>query len=173
MKTDKLRLVELESAYEAAFWDYLDAVKAEGDAERWLVEYQGEPYAEVAEKIKCWKTGKKLPADWVPASSFFLMRDGKFIGRVSIRHKLNDHLRLYGGHIGYYIRADERRKGYGSRILKLALEEARKLDLERVLVTCDEGNIASQKIIEKNGGILENIEPTENGPPKRRYWIVL
>jgi predicted acetyltransferase len=175
MDAEELRLVELEPEYEAAFWEFLDALKAEGDAERWLFEfeYKGEGCAEAAEKLKGWKTGKGLPQDWVPASTLFLMRGGKFIGRVSIRHKLNDFLLRIGGHIGYYIRSDERGKGYGSRILAMALEEARRLGLMRVLVTCDEGNVASRKIIEKNGGLLENVEPTKDGPLKRRYWIAL
>lgn len=173
METEKLKLVELKPDFEAAFSDYLEAVRAEGEDNRWLADYQGQPFAEVAEKLKCWKTGKKLPDDWVPASTFFLMYAGKFIGQASIRHELNDFLLRIGGHIGYYIRADERGKGYGSLILGLALAKARRIGLKRVLITCDEGNTASQKIIEKNGGLLENVEPTENGPPKRRYWIVL
>jgi predicted acetyltransferase len=143
--------------------------------DRWLVEYRGDAYAEVAEKLKCWKTGKRLPADWVPASTFFLLGDGIFLGRVSIRHQLNDFLKTYGGHIGYYIRADERGKGYGSEILRLALDEARRLGLARVLVTCDdEGNPASARIIEKNGGILADKVQNEGQPClTRRYWIEL
>ena len=173
MEAEEAKLVELEPEYEAAFWEYLEAMKADGDVERWLFEYHGESYAVIAEKLKCWKKGKRLPRGWVPASVFFLLHNGRFIGRVSIRHRLNDFLRRIGGHIGYYIRSDERRKGYGSLILKLTLDKARRLGLKRVLVTCDEGNLGSQKIIEKNGGRLENVEPTENGPPKRRYWIEL
>lgn len=168
-----MRLVELGPEYEAAFWEFLEAVRAEGDDNRWLAEYRDQPYVEVVEKLRCWKTGGRLPADWVPASTLFLLRGGQFIGQVSIRHELNDFLRRIGGHIGYYIRSDERNKGYGSRILAMALEEARRLGLTRVLITCDEGNIGSRKIIEKHGGWLENVEPTKDGPLKRRYWIVL
>ncbi len=173
MEKEELRLAELEPEHEAAFADYLEAVRAEGDDSRWLAEYQDLPYAGMVEKLKCWKTGEKLPSDWVPASTLFLMREGKIVGQVSIRHELNDFLRRIGGHIGYYIRADQRMKGYGGLILKLAMEEVRRIGLNRVLVTCDEGNIGSQKIIEKHGGVLENMEPTEDGPPKRRYWIEL
>ncbi len=175
METEELRLVELGAEYEAAFWEFLEALKAEGDAQRWLFEYAGEPYAEVVEKIKCWKTGSRLPQDWVPASSFFLIRDGKFIGRVSIRHRLNEALNSYGGHIGYYIRPDERGRGYGTEILRLALEEARKLGLRRVLITCDDaGNPASARIIEKNGGVLADKVQNDGRPClTRRYWIKL
>jgi predicted acetyltransferase len=175
MKAEKLRLVELRPEHEAAFREYLEAMAVEGDVERWLFdfEYTGRGCAEAAEKLKGWKTGKDLPQDWVPASTLFLLRGETFIGRVSIRHRLNEFLLRIGGHIGYYIRPDERGKGYGSRILAMALEKARRLGLTRVLVTCDEGNLASRKIIEKNGGLLENVEPTKDGPAKRRYWIAL
>jgi len=175
MKEEELRLVELEPEHEAAFWEFLEALRTEGNAEHWLPEYQGEPYAEVAEKLKCWKTGKKLPQDWVSASTFFLMRDGKFVGRVSIRHQLNEALRSYGGHIGYCIRLEERGKGYGTEILRLALEETRKLGLRRVLITCDDqGNPASARIIEKNGGLLADKVQNEGKPClTRRYWIDL
>ena len=152
MEAETLSLVELEPKYETAFWEYLEALKAAGDAERWLFEYKGETYADMVEKLKCWKTGSRLPDGWVPASSLFLFRDGKFIGRVSLRHELNDFLRTYGGHIGYYIRAEHRGKGYGTQILRMALDYARGLGLERVLITCeDQGNPASARIIEKNG----------------------
>jgi predicted acetyltransferase len=175
MDAEELRLVELRPEHETAFREYLEAMVVEGDVERWLFEfeYKGEGCARAAEKLKGWKTGRDLPRDWVPASTLFLLRGGKFIGRVSIRHRLNDFLLRIGGHIGYYIRSDERGKGYGSRILAMAMEESRRLGLTRVLVTCDEGNIASRKIIEKNGGLLENVEPTKDGPLKRRYWIAL
>ena len=168
-----LKLVELKAQHEPAFWEFFEALKAAGDCGHWLFEYQGESYPDLVCKLKSWKIGQKLPPNWVPASQLFLMRDEKIIGRVSLRHELNDFLRRIGGHIGYYIRTDERNKGYGSEILRLALAESGKLGLKRVLVTCDEDHIASKKIIEKNGGVLENIQPTEDGPPKRRYWIEL
>lgn len=176
VNADKLRLVELNPRHQAAFREYLEVLRVDGDTERWLFEFEdkGEDCAEAAEKLKCWKTGKRLPQDWVPATTLFLLRGGKFLGRVSIRHKLNDFLLRIGGHIGYYIRPDERNKGHGTEILRLAMEQARKLGLRRVLITCDDtGNPASARIIEKNGGLLENVEPTKNGPSKRRYWIEL
>ncbi|MDP3733439.1 MAG: GNAT family N-acetyltransferase [Candidatus Daviesbacteria bacterium] len=114
-----------------------------------------------------------LPEGFVPSSEFWFIDNNEFIGRVSIRHKLNDHLLKIGGHIGYYIRASKRKMGYGKKILKLSLLKARKLGLTKVLVTCDEGNIGSQKIIEASQGVLEDIvEVGEGKPKKRRYWIL-
>src|SRR3989344_8456793 len=80
----------------------------------------------------------------------------QYIGRLSIRHKLNDHLLKIGGHIGYDIRPSKRSRGYGTAILRLGLPKAKELRIERALLTCNENNIASLKIIEKAGGVLES-----------------
>lgn len=116
--------------------------------------------------------GENLPDGWVPESVYWLVDKGVFIGRVSIRHSLNAFLLQVSGHIGYCIRPLKRKMGYGTAILSLGLQEAKKLGLQRVLVTCDEDNMGSRKIIEKNGGKLENIVSIgEDKPRKRRYWI--
>ena len=88
---------------------------------------------------------------------FWLIEDGCYIGQSSIRPELGTpYLMTYGGHIGYSIRPSYRRRGYGRRILQLALEKCSDLGMERVLVTCDEDNTASQRIIEANGGVFES-----------------
>jgi predicted acetyltransferase len=118
--------------------------------------------------------GKGLPPGYVPDSRFWLVDNGEYIGSASIRHSLNEYLLTTGGHIGYNIRPSKRMRGYGKAILRLALPEARKLGLDKVLLTCDETNIGSRKIIEANGGILEDKRPNpEGGPDKLRFWITL
>jgi predicted acetyltransferase len=110
----------------------------------------------------------------VPFSLHWLCDGDEFIGEASIRHQLNAHLMQEGGHIGYGIRPSWRDRGYGKRILALALVECRRLGIERVLVTCLERNIASAKIIEANGGGLENVIAAPSGHGAlRRYWIDL
>lgn len=111
---------------------------------------------------------------FVPQSPFWIMRGdaNHYVGRLDIRHHLNERLRLFGGHIGYDVRPSMRRRGFGTRALALGLDEARKLGIDRVLVTCSEHNLASRKIIEANGGELEDMVET----PFRqeltcRYWI--
>lgn len=110
----------------------------------------------------------------VPTSTFFALDEERniFVGAVNIRHKLNDHLLSYGGHVGDGIRPSERRKGYGTEIIKLALIECQKLGIRKVLMTCDKNNIASMKTITKNGGVLEN-EIEREGEMIQRYWITL
>jgi predicted acetyltransferase len=123
---------------------------------------------------QAWATGKDLPRGWIAVSTFWLAEGDEYIGTVNVRHKLNDWLLRYGGHIGYGIRPSRRRMGYGTLICKLGLEEARKLGLTRVLITCDADNIGSKKIIESNGGVFENEVPQPDRPVgKRRYWFDL
>jgi len=125
-------------------------------------------------QIERFRRGVGLGARLVPSSEFWLVKGRRILGRISVRHRLNANLEIEGGHIGYDVRPSERRKGYGSLMLKLALEEARKMGLKRVLITCDTDNIASAKIIEKNGGIFErhDISPM-SGKQLNQYWIEL
>ena len=110
----------------------------------------------------------------VPFSVFWLVEGDEFIGEASIRHELTAHLLKEGGHVGYGIRPSRQRQGYGRLILALALEECRRLGIGRVLVTCLDDNVASARVIEANGGALENVidDPAGHGP-LRRYWISL
>ena len=109
----------------------------------------------------------------VPDSVYFLLDVERniLIGAVNIRHCLNDYLLKYGGHIGDGVRPSERRKGYATEMIRLALMECRKLGINRVLFVCDKTNIGSAKSILKNGGVLENEFVDENGKIKQRYWI--
>lgn len=109
---------------------------------------------------------------FVPATTFISVRlsDNKIVGIINIRHKLNEYLLKHGGHIGYSIRPSERKKGYSTEQLKLALIECKKLGLCRVLITCDKNNLGSKRTIEKNNGILEN-EVDGSERTTLRYWI--
>ncbi|HEX9962625.1 MAG TPA: GNAT family N-acetyltransferase [Pyrinomonadaceae bacterium] len=107
------------------------------------------------ERLAMYAAGVNLPAEHVPSSEFYLLGDGKLIGRAGLRHSLNRELEIIGGHIGYDVRPSERGKGFGTLILRLALEKARGINLKKVLLTCDADNAASARIIEKNGGRLD------------------
>ena len=110
----------------------------------------------------------------VPDSTYFLLDldTNKLIGAVNIRHYLNDYLLKYGGQIGDGIRPSFRNKGYGTEMIRLALEKCRKLGIDKVLMVCNKNNIGSKKTIVKNGGIKEN-EVLEDGNIYERYWITL
>lgn len=116
---------------------------------------------------------RNLPSAIVPMTTYWLVRGGtQILGESRLRHSLTPALRIEGGHIGYAIRPSARRKGYGTCILALTLEKARAMGLERVLVTCDTDNIASARIIEKNGGVFSgsDISP-HSGKQVSQYWI--
>ncbi len=110
----------------------------------------------------------------VPATTYMAISsdDGRLIGMIDIRHRLNKYLLNYGGHIGYSVRRSEREKGYATEMLELALKECKRLGIMDVLITCDKENIASAKTILKNGATLEN-EIQEETRITQRYWIVL
>ncbi len=119
----------------------------------------------------------KLQPDCVEESIFWLMDAGDYIGRVSVRHRLDEDLFNFNGHIGYDIRPSRRKQGYGKKALQLALLKAREFGLPRILITCNWDNEGSRKIIESGGGIFEDgrIEIREDGMPNEilRYWIEL
>jgi len=118
--------------------------------------------------------GRDLPKGWVSHSTYWLIEKNMFVGEVQIRHKLSKHLRKIGGHIGYLIRPSMRKKGYGKKILALALKKAKRIGINKALVTCDATNIGSKKIIEASGGIFEKTTNMGRGKPKKLlYWINL
>lgn len=112
----------------------------------------------------------------VPDVTYFALDTDRdiFVGAVNIRKFLNEKLLKYGGHIGYGVRPSERNKGFGTKILSLALEKCHMLGISKVLMTCDASNVASAKVIQNNGGIMENeiLEPSDLNPIQR-YWIDL
>ena len=118
------------------------------------------------------KYEENLPATYSPATFYLAINDGKIVGAISIRWKKVPALMNFGGLIGYSIRPSQRGKGFATEMLKLALDKFKSTDIKEVLITCKDFNIASKKVIEKNGGIFENkYNNTENGYTYLRYWI--
>ena len=109
-----------------------------------------------------------------PSYEFMAIRekDQRLIGMINVRYDLTEEMLMYLGHIGYCVRKSERKKGYAAEMLRLALVEARKIGLSRVLLTVDSDKIASIATMRKNGAVLENEVPY-NGKITQRYWIEL
>jgi predicted acetyltransferase len=124
--------------------------------------------------VDSWSRGECLPSNFVPGAFLVATVEEVVVGRVSIRYQLNDFLLRLGGHVGYVVAPSFRRKGYATEILRQTLPIARSAGLKRLLLTCDDDNIASRRVIEVNGGVLENVVWEEGlRLPKRRYWIDL
>ena len=105
--------------------------------------------------------------DWhVPCTTLWWVDGDAYLGRLAIRHTLNDFLLDVGGHIGYDVRPTRRREGHATAMLRQALPWAHDLGIDRALVTCDEDNLASVRVIEAAGGELEDVRGV-----KRRYWV--
>lgn len=120
------------------------------------------------------RAGEGLPIGYVPCTVFWLVEDGKWLGLSSLRHMLTPALTRFGGHIGYAVRRSEWGKGYGTQILRFTLPEAEKLGILSARVTCDDTNIGSRRVIEKNGGLLlDIIDNTVDGVDHRtrRYDV--
>lgn len=177
---DDLRLIEPDAAYEREF---LAMAQENANADngtyaqsyRALIPRVHADFARYVRELKNQESGLDLPPGYVPQSTYWLLRssDNEILGVSRLRHRLTPLLENSGGHIGYDIRATERQKGYGTRLLALTLEQARRIGLERALVTCLVTNVASARIIEKNGGMLQNIVIGHGDREFKRYWIEL
>ena len=126
------------------------------------------------EELKKRSCEDTVPEGLVPSSTYLGVRekDNYIVGMIDIRHYLNEYLTQVGGHIGYGVRKTERNKGYAKQMLKLALEKCKELKIKRVLITCDEDNIASEKVILSANAKLEDIRNVD-GENKKRFWIEL
>ena len=115
-----------------------------------------------------------VPKGLVPSSTYLGVRekDNYIIGMIDIRHYLNEYLTQVGGNIGYSVRKTERNKGYAKQMLKLALEKCKELKIKKVLITCDEDNITSEKVILSANAKFEDIRNVD-GENKKRFWIDL
>ena len=165
-----LTMAEEIRAYRQAFLDSGDSMDGTGGLRR------HENPADWIDENERFMKRETVPKGKVPATQFVYVRerDGKIVGMIQVRHEFNDDLAKYGGHIGYSVRPDERRRGYASRMLQEVLPYCRTLGLDKVMVTCLTDNEGSRRTILKNGGVYEYTvhEPEEN-VDLERYWITL
>jgi len=168
----ELRLPELsdELALRAAYAE----LAAEGHDGFLLDGFQDDPvdFQAWLSRVHDHAEGKNIAEGKVPATFLIAVLGGEIVGRISIRHELNDFLYNFGGHIGYMVRPLHRRKGYATEMLRKALQLTRELGLSRALITCNDDNLGSIAVIESQGGLLENVVD-ENGRALRRYWVSL
>ena len=106
------------------------------------------------------------PSHFVPQSTWWLVEGDAYLGRISCRHVLTDWLREYGGHVGYEVRPSSRQRGHATYMLRAVLPHVHALGIDPVLLTCDDTNLASRKVIEAAGAVFE-----DQREQKLRFWI--
>ncbi len=160
-------LIEPTAQYKDQIIDAVQEFQSEGRLLDYDVQRLRRNFANYLSNTQNQKDPLRIGPGRVPTTDFWLIDEDEVVGRLSLRHELNDFLLKVA-----VIRPSRRCRGYGKEILHLGLEQARLIGLKRVLVTCDENNIGSKKVIESNGGKFENAVVV-NGSPimKLRYWI--
>jgi len=134
--------------------------------------HDGMPWLEwMQDRAKGTHVGLEDPSDTVRATFLAAEDDNSLVGRTSIRFGLNPWLARFGGHIGYGVLPEFRRRGYASEILRQSIEIAHREGVDRLLVICDEENVGSATVIERCGGVFEGPATAEDGKAIRRYWI--
>ena len=168
-----LILRKLISEDESTFMDAIKECEADPQDFTFAVGFKHEEgFTAFRKQQENWDRGIDLPDGFVPSTYYVGVLERKIVGRVFIRHKLNDFLERIGGHLGYCVVPSYRRQGIATQMLKMSLPICAKLGLPKILVTCDVDNVASRKVIEKCGGVFECItkEPSL-AVQKRKYWI--
>lgn len=163
----KLNLLD-ESAFMRAIGDWPEEDLA------WFTWHwtPGVPFQQVLEKIERESKGEGLPEQFVPATMFYAFVDGQIVGRLHLRHRLNEALAQRGGHIGYSVSPRFRNQGWATEMLRLGLRCAADLGISEVMLTCADANVASWRVIEKVGGCLDcTFIDSKNGELVRKYWI--
>lgn len=172
---ESMMLIQPSAKYEQAYQAYVQAFLDAGERPPFRYELALRDFPAYLSRIREDEMGIGIDPDSVPMSVYWLIDgSGSILGSSSFRHVLNDDLLDLGGNIGYKVHPFERRKGYGTLILKLTLQKAREKGLTGVLVTCDADNIASARIIQSNGGVFSSRSYSEKYQREiSRYWIEL
>ena len=170
-----LQLVELDLDMKEPFFSMAHGFRLAGETRYSEVLEDDFDFASYIVTLRNESCGKNLSKGHVPMTTLWLINDrNEICGLSRLRHYLTPGLEKEGGHIGYVVPPSKRKKGHGTVLLELMLGRVRKFGLDRVLITCDSDNIGSARIIEKNGGVLENEVVSDNsGKLVSRYWIKL
>lgn len=173
---DHIKLINPTQDYAKDIWRFRQEIIDSSDEDKFAGCSGLEECASADEWIESIRLKSDIttcPEGRVPSYVYIAVRssDNKIVGIMDLRHHINHPiLGTWGGHIGYYVRPDERRRGYGKQMLRLNVCNAKALGLTRVLVTCHQGNIGSEKTILANGGVYENSLEVD-GAIIKRFWI--
>lgn len=168
-----LSLVKPSLEYKVQYTQMMEYWKASGEEPApWVLKEDYSDLEAMVKKLGGYSLGVGVGDDFVPNTTLWIYESDRneIVGAVNIRHYLNGPLLAYWGNIGYGIRPDERRKGYATQALRMALDICRGMGMDKVMLSCDSANTGSAKVITNNGGALEN-EVELDGRMIQRYWI--
>ena len=170
-KSSCLKLILPNKKYEKSYYELVKSAIKNGDVSELGNAYrENETFDQMLKRLRDRRKGKNISKKDVAATVYFIIKDEKVVGTIDARSYLNENYFADLGHIAYYINPDERRKGYATKALNLVLRKYK--NTNRILVACTKDNIASAKVIENNGGVLEKIYLSKRfGLEIKRYWI--
>lgn len=179
MQAPSFHLVPPDVRFETSFRAAFAEMKSESDRKAWV--YLGESaymtyfnmsFQDYVSSLLLRE--RQAPQGFVRDSVYWAIISDKIVGRISLRHELNDFLAKAGGHIGYIVRPTWRGQGVATEMLRQVLMADRARSIGKLLLTCDDDNVASEKTIVKNGGVLESAIEIATGEPKtKRFWIAV
>lgn len=171
-----IKLMEPTTDYEEDIWQFREEIIASKDKDKFAgcgnLE-QCSSAREWIDTVRLFKNAETCPKGRVPANYYIAVReeDNRIIGVMDLRHHINTPiLSTWGGHMGYYVRPGERGKGYAKEMVRQNLQHCKALHIEKVMITCDTDNLASEKVIIANGGVFEKTVEVDDDLMKR-YWI--
>ena len=153
---------------------YLSYIKELGDEERYPfpLDFDHSDFPAMLARIQDFEQGLNLPTGYVPSSTYWLVDNSEIIGVSNLRHHLNDQLRTAGGHIGLSIRPSCRGGKLSVQLLQMTLAKAAAMEIKEVHIHCYRDNLASAKMIEACGGVLDS-EVLADGEVVLRYVVGL
>ena len=166
-----LSLIEPTVEYEQSYRRYIEEL---GSAERYpfTLDFEFHDFEALVVRLKNCSLGIGIPNGWVPHTTFWLVEDDEIIGVSSLRHHMTEKLKLLGGHVGFGVRPSAQGRGVAQELLKRTLAHAGELGMSEVLVICLKDNIASSRVIEVNGGILESEYSVPEYPGLLRRYVI-
>ena len=170
---DRPRLVGPCSQFAASYRTYIEELRTNGEK---LIPFPlalvHDDFEGLVATLVANSRGEQLSDGFVPNSTFWLVVDRDIVAVSNLRHRLTPALERRGGHIGYSVRPRCRRRGYGTLVLRLTLQEAAKVGVTKALVTCGKDNVGSARVIRVNGGVLDSEDfVAEEGEIVQRYLV--
>lgn len=169
-----MKLVFPCSKYEKDYYALIESAKKNSDIDEMGNAYrEGELFCAMVKRLQDRRNGLHLIGMDVPSTVYFIINDSDhLVGTIDLRHELRNNYLTRLGNVAYYIKKEEREKGYATKALSLALEKYRSMGIYKILITCLKDNIASRKVIENNKGRFESeFNDSITGKIIQRWWI--